>query len=309
LLYLPVLIASGWKSLVSNDFVRPKGLAYVVANSSIGFSQIWNMWTADVPRLLIWILAAGFVIGLIFHGRTASNGVPVALAATLCIPPLLLVQRVIPYARVWLFLLPPCAAVCGAGLHLLVRRLGGREGNSCFSWPAVAIAVGCLVVMCGPDLTGARFAARPVLTRIADGAPGTSTVGGEPYPGYLLPAKIQDTAVWLKEHLTSRDVLIAKWPTAPLRYYIRREGIPLESHPAPCDPMAMVLTLMGPTLTQQASSDVRVFALAKTDSKPETVLSAACLTGQIRSEPTLVYSGSSMKVYEAYLIPGTRLAR
>jgi hypothetical protein len=309
LLYLPVLIASGWKSLVSNDFVRSKGLAYVVANSLVGFSQIWNMWTADVPRFLIWILAAGFVVGLVFHGRIARNSAPVPLAAALCIPPLLLIQRVIPYARIWLFLLPLCAAVCGAGLQLLVWRLGGRTGYPRSSGLAAAIALGCLALMCGPDLRGARFAARSVPTKIGDGSGRTGPAKAEPYPGYLLPAKIQDTTVWLKGHLTPHDVVVANWPTAPLRYYIRLEGIPLESHPAPCDPLSIVLTPKGPPLAQQASGDARVLVLAKKDAKPETALSAACLTGQIRSAPRLVYSGPGMQVYESYLIPGARLAR
>jgi hypothetical protein len=275
LLYVPVLVASGWGALFSNSYVKSKGFAFLFENLPANASLNWRFLTADVPTPLVWLLIAGFVTALVFHRRLPGYGVPVPLAAALCIAPLLLVQRVLPPARVWIFLVPLGAAATGAGLWFLVWSLG-RNAVHASRLSAVA-ALACLVAMCIPDLRGTRFAFWASLPRV------------------------EDAAVWLKDHLSPTDTIVVRgagW--SPLSYYFRRHGVPFVSRPAPCDAMSLVYTSRGARLGAGSGSGMRVLAVSSSSQDPETILSRACLAWQPTLPPRLVYDTAGIRVYEGY---------
>jgi hypothetical protein len=176
---------------------------------------------------------------------------------------------------VWIFLVPLGAAATGAGLWFLVWSLG-RNAVHASRLSAVA-ALACLVAMCIPDLRGTRFAFWASLPRV------------------------EDAAVWLKDHLSPTDTIVVRgagW--SPLSYYFRRHGVPFVSRPAPCDAMSLVYTSRGARLGAGSGSGMRVLAVSSSSQDPETILSRACLAWQPTLPPRLVYDTAGIRVYEGY---------
>lgn len=276
LLYLPVVIASGWKPLFSNSFVAAKGLAYFWANIPRGLLQAWELLTADVAAPLVWFLVLCFAVGLVFYRTTAANRFAPPVAAGLVIPIVLLAQRVIPYARVWLFLVPLAAIVAGAGLWVMVR------GFEAHSFVSIAIALACLAGLCVPDFRGGRLAYRIP----SDGA--------------------ENVARWMKGHLTPGDVVVAQglgW--TPLTYYFRRHGVPLVNRPSPCDYATLIYTSKGGA----GRNPGRVLTISGVNQNPSTVLSGACMAWQASPIPDVVYQTLNLRVHQGLgvrVAPGRR---
>src|SRR5579863_135083 len=282
LLYLPVLVVSGPNSLFANSFVHPRTLARLSSELPANVWETWQMLIADVPRPLVWILAAGFVIGLIYQRRVAPTRVSVPIAAVLCIAPLLLVQRVVPYPRVWLFLIPLCAIVSCAGLWFLVRLLANRFGTRRLSGISAAMALGCALLMGSAVLRGSSVSSS------RGSLPGT-----------------EGAAAWIKGQLMRGDIVFGKFPvTAPLTYYFRRNGIHFVARAAPCNDISLVYSFSPPFTGVRATGEARVLAVVLDRSqKVGMVLSIMCLPLQTYSEPKLVYGGEGMSVYESYIDP------
>jgi len=280
-LYLPVVIASGVTPLFANGYVQSRTFSYVFANFPESFEKTWYLLTADVPGPFVFVLTAAFAIALVYHRDTNGYGVPVPLAAAVCIPVLVLIQRVVPFARVWLFLVPLCSIVSAAGLWLPGQLLASRSVSR-GSHLAVAIALSCFLLMGVAGLYGESISSRSAL------------------PG------IEDIAIWMKGNLAPRDVVVVGFPaTAPLAYYLRRHGIPLESRPAPCDPMSTVYSANAWFRAWPVSGETRVLAVV-TDQwhSPKTVLATACLAANTEFASKRIYTRPGMHVYERYVGPG-----
>jgi hypothetical protein len=87
----------------------------------------WRRWTADWPVALRATAAAGALVAIGRHARVISGRVPVWLSFLGAAVPMLLVQRVVPFSRVWGFLFPWfCIMAAGGIVHLLgcIPRLG-----------------------------------------------------------------------------------------------------------------------------------------------------------------------------------------
>jgi hypothetical protein len=118
LLYVPVIIISGPDKLLGNRFVVPLDLGQLATDLPRSLAQTWALWNRDIMLLLAALLLIGFAIG----SRRAPVGL---LALGLCVA-MVLVQRVAPFERVWLFLLPLYLAIAAGGLARFVdgRLLG-----------------------------------------------------------------------------------------------------------------------------------------------------------------------------------------
>ncbi len=121
LLYLPVFAGSGLDAVIGNRFVAPLSWADLMHALPASWAETWTRWHAHLSPLAIAAIAFGLLSAIVLHRRTAPTyPVPILLAMALCIP-ILLIQRVAPYARVWLFLLPVYAIVSAAGWVALTR--------------------------------------------------------------------------------------------------------------------------------------------------------------------------------------------
>jgi hypothetical protein len=121
LLYLPPLLSSGPHALLRNDFVKPRGFAATARHLPRSLWETFASWNRDLPVAIGILLALGFVVALVAQSRISRFRVPPAAAAFVVVP-LALAQRVVPFDRVWLFLLPLYLVTAAAGLLLLVGR-------------------------------------------------------------------------------------------------------------------------------------------------------------------------------------------
>jgi hypothetical protein len=123
-LYAPVLAISGPNAVIGNKWVRAVPWHAFAHNLPLSFVATWKQWNWDLPRAGVWVLAAAFWVAIFFHRRCGRQTVslPLALAASSLL--LLLLQRVVPFERVWLVVLPLYLIVASAGLSVLlpVRR-------------------------------------------------------------------------------------------------------------------------------------------------------------------------------------------
>src|SRR6202011_1520416 len=102
--YLPVILISGADKLVSNRFVVPLDLAELSSELPRSLASTWRLWNRDLPLPVSVLLVAAFVFATVTEVRRKSLALGV-LAPALCLA-MVLVQRVAPFERVWLFLLP-----------------------------------------------------------------------------------------------------------------------------------------------------------------------------------------------------------
>jgi hypothetical protein len=65
----------------------------------------------------------GFFISLIFHKSLSIHRVSIIPAVIIWVVPILMLHRVVPYVRVWLFLLPLYIGLASSGIFYLLTRL------------------------------------------------------------------------------------------------------------------------------------------------------------------------------------------
>lgn len=142
-LYAPVFAVSGpgafFASKVANAKVLPRFLGELPAS----LATTWWQWNRDVPWWLEAVLTAGFFAALFLHRRVNKEHVPLALSIVLWVAPLVLLSRVVPPARVWLFALPLYLIVASAGCSLvlvpILDRLHIRQGVVIFAMLATLL--------------------------------------------------------------------------------------------------------------------------------------------------------------------------
>jgi hypothetical protein len=193
LLYLPVILVSGADKLVGNRFVVPLDANELVVQLPRSLAQTWALWNRDVPLPLAALLALGFVVGTFVdvHRRR----VPLGPVAFLVCAGFVLVQRVAPFERVWLFLLPLYCVIASFGL---ARFVDGR----------------LLAVVFGATLGLATLSSGSILRSAETGA----------FPDAEAVARS------LSGRLTEGDAVVTTLPASlpELQYYFPRAGVPVD---------------------------------------------------------------------------------
>ena len=203
LLYLPLVAASGVDSLLRNEFVESLSWRTFTDELPDSVVSVAEGWHRDLPLPLAVALAAAFAAGLVFHRRVARVAVPPALAAVASIAPLLLVQRVVPFERVWTFLVPLYLMTAAAGIVLALRPLTARIGQRTAVTAVVAVVV------------AASLAGTAVATQSVYDSEDTSTFRDG-----------RAVAALIAEELRPGDkVLVAPPADAILEYYLLRRGL------------------------------------------------------------------------------------
>jgi hypothetical protein len=166
-----------------------------------------GFWTRDVPVALQWLLLLGFVGSVVFARRLSIVRVPLIVAVVSWLVAVMLVQRVVPYERVWLFLLPLYLAMAIAGGVGLVSWLAPRTARYTSSI-ATGLAVAAVLLLGAIGLT-------------------TQSVYYSEETGTLRDAEA--ITMLLRERLQPGDkVLATETSEAPLYYYFRRSSMPFD---------------------------------------------------------------------------------
>ena len=236
LLYAPVYAASGIRSVTANEFVEPRTWSTLVELLPEHVSDTVGTWTRDLPFALAMLLGVGLFAGLVATPWISRYRVPIVLAVVAWSAIVLAAQRVVPYTRVWLFLVPLAAATT-AGFYgwLLERRPWGSRAT-----PAIAVAValaGSLLVVAADSVRESRET------------------------GALLDAP--QIAAFLAERIEPDDRILATGSDTILEYYLQRDGVDAGSLLYSTEPKArtyvVVNTLGGQTvddlLTQLEDAD------------------------------------------------------
>jgi hypothetical protein len=201
-LYAPVMATSGVDALVGNSFVESHSWSYLADHLPSSLASAFEGWHRDQP-LPVWIaLVAGFAVAAALHARVSRARVPPWVGPLAFIPPVLVLQRVVPFERTWLFLLPLYLMTAAAGIVFLVGRvLRSRRYSAVVAVAAVAACA---------SLAGAAVASQSVY-RSED----TSTFRDAP-----------EVADFLEGRLGPGDRLLVVPPAdLILEYYLNREGL------------------------------------------------------------------------------------
>jgi hypothetical protein len=202
-LYTPLLIVSGAEALLENNFVEALSWRAFVESVPVRARNTWLEWNRGLPAAGTALFVAGLAAALVFGRGKTRHRVPIGLAALLWIAPLLVVQRVAPWPRVWLFLLPLFVMWAAAGWAWLMDWVGERHPRA---RPATGFAVALLVVL-------------PLGWAIVRDS--RNYLAGRGERGYD-----EQAALFLEGALRPDDVLLLTAPDAiVIRYYLERQGV------------------------------------------------------------------------------------
>jgi hypothetical protein len=151
------MLISGAERLLANRFVVSLPLSELASELPRSLARTWSFWNRDVPIVVTGLLVVGFAVATVAEVR--QRRVPLGLLALAVCGVLLLVQRVAPFERVWLFLLPLYFAVASGGLALLAERLPTLAFQ--IGSPLIAIGLGFATLTSGSILRSQETGAFP----------------------------------------------------------------------------------------------------------------------------------------------------
>lgn len=197
-LYTPVYAASGVRSVTANEFVEPRTIGTLLDLFPGHVSDTVDTWTRDLPLIVAVLLGVGLAVGIVATPWISRFPIPVVATVVAWALVVLAAQRVLPYTRVWTFLVPLTAATTAGfyGWALERRPWATRAG------PALAVAVavaGSLLVLSADSVRESRET------------------------GALLDAPA--IADLLADRVEPGDRILATGSDTILEYYLERKGI------------------------------------------------------------------------------------
>jgi 4-amino-4-deoxy-L-arabinose transferase-like glycosyltransferase len=205
LLYSPILIfGSGFSSITSNEFVQSQSWLDFLQSVQSRIPRVWEDWNYLVPSWVAIITIVGFILLVIFEWRRFNHKIPVWIPTLISISILIVLQRVTPWPRVWLFLLVFYLLWTAAGWTALIKLF---DTKTSLKWVQP-------VFLCGIILF-------TIFIFIANKTK-PSLNPSEEYP-------MREVAEFVSNHITDDDTLVAVSPvTIQAGYYLTIEKIPFE---------------------------------------------------------------------------------
>ena len=238
LLYLPALLISGPEALAGNRFVVPLGAADLAQQLPSSLGRTGAFWNRDLPVAFSALLVLGFVASVVIDGRERRLSIGL-VAMAVCLV-LVLAQRVAPFERVWLFLLPLYCVVAVDGVVRLVQLTpaavprAGADAVARVEWLGVVAAGAVMAIMAVAVVGSGSILASPETGAFPDAEGVARALRGELQPG---------------------DALVTQVPASlpELQYYFPRMGLSTEA------------------LGRDPSRAARLFVLASPGALPLTV--------------------------------------
>ncbi len=148
LLYLPVFLGSGVAAVTSNSTLTRIPFETFAANGFELLRITWSLWTRDIPLPLLWLLIGGAVVSIVAYPRLSRGLIPLPVVLIVWTEAVYIVQRAVPYARVFMYALPLALIFACAGLlHVLklVRWQRWRGWQIATTAAAILLAIGIAV--------------------------------------------------------------------------------------------------------------------------------------------------------------------
>ena len=220
-LYSPVVVfGSGLSSIVGNEIVKSLSWSTFLENLDPRLLKAWNKWMIGVGSAFEYVFLGGFLISLLFY-RTVSNQkmrLPLQIFLALAVAFLLVLQRVSPLPRIWIYLEAFYLMFAAAGVVWLID-LALRKTTG----PALAgrmLSLGILLVFLAASTNMLITRAQNPVFQDLD----------------LLPEAY--AAEYIAGHLKPEDTIVATGPVdIQTAYYLSLHGIPFDrfykrDHPA-----------------------------------------------------------------------------
>jgi hypothetical protein len=209
ILYSPVIIfGSGLSSLIGNEFVESLDWQSFWANLGPRLINVWSKWMIGFSSTVEYILLGGFSLSLLFYRRVSNQKLPLQVPLILALAILLVVQRVTPTPRIWLYLEMFYLMFAAAGLVWLVDWSVGRIVAAPLAERMVSFI---LFLMFTVISVNALIAQQQFLAK-------ADNHSAEEY-----------AANYLADHLQPEDTLIATSPVdIETAYYLHLRGIPFD---------------------------------------------------------------------------------
>ncbi len=129
LLYLPILLNSGPQALIGNRWVSPLPWGVLAEELPARLRNTWQEWHTSLPPLLAWSSNVCIGVALLAGSKQRRFRSPLWPAILIGILPILLIQRVAPIAKVWLFAQPLWLMGVAVGLWTLAQKVGSLLGS------------------------------------------------------------------------------------------------------------------------------------------------------------------------------------
>lgn len=124
ILYSPVIIfGTGLSSITGNEFVQSLDWPTFVANLDPRLTNVWNKWMIGFSPTFEYLLLGGFLLSLCFYRKVSNQKLPLQVFLVLALAILLVLQRVTPTPRIWLYLEAFYLMFAAAGLIWLIDLL------------------------------------------------------------------------------------------------------------------------------------------------------------------------------------------
>lgn len=225
-LYLPVFIVSGVQSVTGSEFVTALSWNDLAQKLPESIAATWDMWNRHLPGFVTISLVLGVILSILLHRRSAVFPVPMLIAILLC-SPVLLIQRLAPYPRIWLFLLLVYAVLGAAGWVALVHRLSLRRLK------AMPVSILAVVLCIALTLT------LPLDNQV------------NPFDEIGVEDNAREITLSIKSLLqTERSSIQVLPPSETLIFYFEKYGVPLNLFPKQLDEVNADLLLIDVTMPE-----------------------------------------------------------
>ncbi len=228
LLYLPVILfGTGFRSITSNEIVESRAWSVFVENLQPRITRTWESWLAGFSQPVKNLLLAGFLLSLFFYRKASNQRLPLQAFLVLAVAVVLVIQRVAPLARVWMYLDAFYLIFAAGGLVWLAELLLNRITKTEYTARIVSSAI----------LLGMILAFANIFL--------------ETQQGSLVPnaddLPEQYAAQYLASHLQAEDKILSISPVdIQTAYYLYLYGVPYDvfyqrDHPVPLENAIVVL--------------------------------------------------------------------
>lgn len=280
-LYAPVALRSGLDPLIGGKATTPLPFEQWVRTDRAFLKNAWRGWIRDLPTWVVFALVAAAVIGVLFaRVRKEYRWIPVAATSVVALG-LPAVQRVAPFARTWLYLLPLFLGASAAGIVYVLGRATSRSGR-----PAVGAVVPVAAVVIAGALSVGVVRSESVLRSVGTGA----APHAEAIADHLRDVRLRPG-----------DRVAAVGPyLQPLEYYFSRKGLSLDRFLPLCAPRRGSCAWPPPATR-------RVFVVATGTRPSQLVLARAGAPpgawDELRGRATFVRQWPGSAVWRVNLVP------
>ncbi len=208
--YAPVILfGSGLSSIIGNEIVKALSWSTFLENLDPRILRAWNKWMIGIGPAFEYVLMGGFLISLLFYRKVSNQKLPLQVFLALAVAVLLVLQRVSPLPRIWIYLEAFYVMFAAAGLlwvaELILRKIMGPGRTE----RVLSLIVPLVFIAAFTNTLTAR-AQNPVL-QDRDRLP-------EAY-----------AADYIAGHLKPEDTIVARGPVdIQTAYYLSLHGIPFD---------------------------------------------------------------------------------